>query len=178
MSGSSCVARALWLLPLLVLQVGCDQGTKVLAETHLEGRPPLLYFGGAFKLVYAENPGAFLGWGGALGDELRFALFVVAVGIGLVGGLLWILTDRRITRFGLVAGSALLAGGLGNLIDRWSNGGRVADFMQLSVGSLKTGIFNVADLQILLGCLAFVVLSHRPGSTKKSGSGVGLRVPR
>jgi hypothetical protein len=54
-----------------------------------------------------------------------------------------------------VAGITLLAAsGLGNLIDRFAQDGRVTDFINVGVGSVRTGIFNVADV---LGVLGIVV---------------------
>ena len=43
-----------------------------------------------------------------------------------------------------------VAGGASNLLDRISYG-MVIDFMNVGVGPLRTGIFNVADVAIMLG---------------------------
>ena len=51
-----------------------------------------------------------------------------------------------------------LAGGASNLIDRFTHGGYVVDFINLGIGSLRTGIFNVADIAITLGVL--ILLAH------------------
>ena len=57
-----------------------------------------------------------------------------------------------------VASSALIiGGGLGNLIDRILNQGAVIDFMNMGIGPIRTGVFNVADLAILAGIFIFVV---------------------
>ena len=50
-----------------------------------------------------------------------------------------------------IALTLYLAGGLGNLIDRFVNDGHVIDFMIMRVGGLQTGIFNVADMLIMVG---------------------------
>ena len=51
----------------------------------------------------------------------------------------------------------MLAGGIGNLIDRifFENG--VIDFLNVGVGNWRTGIFNVADMAIMVGvfCMLF-----------------------
>jgi len=44
------------------------------------------------------------------------------------------------------------------LIDRIFNEGRVIDFMNIGIGSLRTGIFNVADIAITLGVM-WIILS-------------------
>jgi signal peptidase II len=48
-----------------------------------------------------------------------------------------------------------VAGGASNLLDRVAFGS-VVDFVNLGVGSVRTGIFNVADMAIMLG--AFIVV--------------------
>ena len=56
-----------------------------------------------------------------------------------------------------VAGLSLIAGGgVGNWIDRLTNDGRVTDFLNVGVGGLRTGIFNVADVVLLAGVAIFI----------------------
>jgi signal peptidase II len=49
-----------------------------------------------------------------------------------------------------------IAGGASNWFDR-VNDGRVVDFMNVGVGWLRTGIFNVADVAIMLGAAIFML---------------------
>jgi len=49
------------------------------------------------------------------------------------------------------------SGGLGNLLDRIMNDGRVIDFMNLGIGTLRTAIFNVADVCITTGVVLLLV---------------------
>ena len=53
--------------------------------------------------------------------------------------------------------SSVIAGGLGNLLDRLFNGFRVIDFMNFGIGNLRTGILNVADLSITFGVIIFII---------------------
>ena len=46
---------------------------------------------------------------------------------------------------------------MGNLIDRIMNQGAVIDFMNIGIGPIRTGVFNVADLAILAGIFIFAV---------------------
>ncbi len=63
----------------------------------------------------------------------------------------------------VVAWSLVLSGGLGNLVDRIINDGRVIDFMNIGIGSLRAGIFNVADVYITVGVVVLVFQSlQRP----------------
>jgi signal peptidase II len=140
-------------LVLLVLSgsVGCDQVTKVAARQHLEGRGTLSFLGDTFRLVLAENHGAFLGMGSSLPEPVRTAIFVGLVSIFLVGFLVWILRTNDLSRMAVFSAALVIGGGIGNLIDRVLFGGGVTDFMNLGVGSLRTGIFNVADVWIVIG---------------------------
>ena len=51
----------------------------------------------------------------------------------------------------LIGFALILAGGVGNLIDRVLNDGRVVDFMNVGIGRLRTGVFNVADMALMAG---------------------------
>jgi signal peptidase II len=145
--------RTAWVLALVVTCVGCDQVTKALAEEHLAGRPPVLMLGGALRLLYAENTGAFLSLGSGLPEAARLWIFVVITGAVLGLLLVYGLTHRDSLRpFEVVALALVVGGGIGNLIDRIALG-LVRDFLFLGVGVLRTGVFNVADMAITGGAL-------------------------
>jgi signal peptidase II len=55
----------------------------------------------------------------------------------------------------------LFAGGMGNLIDRLMNDGRVTDFLVLGIWPIQTGIINVADVVLTAGALTCALLYHR-----------------
>ena len=118
------------------------------------GQSSTSYIGGMFQFIYAENPGAFLGLGGQWSRELRFIIFAMIVFFGL-GGMLWYLIKKENLKINLFAYSFILAGGFGNLWDRvFHDDGHVIDFMLIEVwGPLRTGVFNVADIFIVIGVL-------------------------
>lgn len=55
----------------------------------------------------------------------------------------------------------MLGGGISNLTDRIFNDGRVIDFMNIGLGGLRTGIFNVADICVMAGTSLLCVLLLR-----------------
>jgi signal peptidase II len=62
--------------------------------------------------------------------------------------------------------SLVCAGGIGNLIDRFS-WGYVRDFLNVGLGPIRTGIFNVADAAMMAGCFLVLFISWtRPASPK------------
>jgi signal peptidase II len=64
----------------------------------------------------------------------------------------------------VVALAGLAGGGFGNWMDRVLLGGVVVDFMNVGIGPVRTGIFNVADLAIMAGALflAWPMKRHAP----------------
>lgn len=141
--------RGLILLAVLLGSIGCDQGTKTLARASLMSHPDVVFLGGALRLTYARNPGAFLSLGAQLPPALRTALLCAGVAALLAALLWWTLQSKR-SALELCAGALILGGGLSNLADRLAHGW-VPDFAVLAVGPLHTGVFNVADLAIVAG---------------------------
>ncbi len=143
-------------LTVLVCCVGCDQVTKHIAARTLYGRPPQSYFFDTIGLEYAVNPGGCFGLGRDLAPQLRFWAFMVVNVVFLAGIVCFLVANWRMHRSMFVAVIVLLAGGLGNLSDRVAQNGAVTDFVHLSIGSLRTGIFNVADVALIVGAAALV----------------------
>lgn len=139
---------------LLAVICAADQATKYWAVHNLMGQPAMVYLNGLFQLVYAENPGAFLGLGGGLSREVRFVIFALVVFLGL-GGMLWYLIRKNVNKVNLYAYTFIIAGGFGNLWDRvFHEDGHVIDFMLIEItGPLRTGVFNIADVFIVVGVL-------------------------
>jgi len=162
------IRSLLALLALLLPSVACDQATKALAVAHLKGQGRIHVIDSLFTLVYAENPGAFLGLGRSLPNSWRWMIFTVAVAV-LLGGVAFFMLRKKLAPLAFAGVALLLAGGVGNLVDRIARpGGRVVDFAQLtlpngSIGGvrLQTGVFNVADVQIFLGAGLMLASSWR-----------------
>lgn len=149
--------RFLFVSLLLVVFVSLDQWTKSIARTSLASGDPVLLLGGMIRLQYAQNTGAFLSLGSGLPSQLRFILFVIFVAAALAATFVFGVAARKVTMVQLTSLALISAGGTGNLIDRIANQGTVADFMNLGIGSVRTGIFNVADLCIVAGIVIFVL---------------------
>ena len=145
------------LLAILSLCVGCDQMTKSIARDQLEGQPMRSYLSDTVRLVYAENPGAFLGLGGDLPPQARWLLLVVVNTVVAVGIAVFVLFQTSMSPLKTLACALLLGGAIGNLIDRVRFDGLVIDFMNLGIGPLRTGIFNVADVAITTGAILLIL---------------------
>lgn len=149
--------RSLVVLLLLVFCVGCDQITKDTAQQYLAVVPPQSWFHDTVRLEYAENSGAFLSFGGGLSKELRVFLFQVFPALWLVVLASVLFFAKQIPTHVAIAWGLILSGGVGNLADRILHDGRVVDFMNVGIGSLRTGIFNVADVCITTGVMLLLV---------------------
>lgn len=142
---------------ILFICTGFDQITKDVAQEKLASSPPISLLSDIIRIQYIENSGAILGLGSSLPKEVRFALFVVFNGLISAITLIYALKDRDLRLMQVVGLLLIASGGMGNLIDRLFNNGFAIDFMNLGVGSLRTGIFNVADLFIVAGVSLFVL---------------------
>jgi signal peptidase II len=141
----------------MVTCVGCDQVTKSAARLQLEPGATVSFFHDFLRLQHVENPGAFLSMGDSMPKSVRTVLFTFG-GIVLVGGaLIWAARARFMSSVQTVGAALICSGGLGNLIDRLTRDGYVTDFLNVGIGSLRTGIFNVADFALIVGAGVFVL---------------------
>lgn len=143
---------------ILVGVVAADQATKAWANAALQFAPPHSWLGDVFRLQYALNPGGFLGLGGDLSPAMRAGVFIGLNAVGLLA-LLAVLWRCPLSWRTFVAGCLILAGGVGNQIDRCLYQGLVVDFLNLGLGGVRTGIFNVADVAISLGAVVWMVVA-------------------
>lgn len=161
--------RLLLMAGLLTTLVGCDQASKAYATQHLQhtAQQPLTFCGDVLQIHYALNPGAFLSLFANLDPSVRFWLLTVANGLILTGLAVFLIVRRDVDRVMFWALALVLAGGIGNLIDRAVLGGSVIDFMVVDFSAtgiawLRTGVFNVADMGITAGFLLLLPQLFRP----------------
>lgn len=155
------IKRTLIILCVLVICVGCDQVTKTVAKKRLPNSGVFRLLNDTFRLQYTENPGAFMSFGAKISEKKRYWVFTLSAGFFLSVMLTYLFMTKNLKQNQTLALSLALGGGLGNWIDRIFNEGRVVDFMSIGIGSLRTGVFNVADLAITLGVVWFLFISVR-----------------
>jgi signal peptidase II len=147
------------LLIAIGATIGCDRVTKHVAATTLSGTPSRSFLADTFRLEYQENEGAFLGLGADWPRPVRTAIFGLGNGLLLLA-LAILAVRRRWPRAALLGVALFLAGGASNLLDRITYGS-VIDFMNVGIGPLRTGIFNVADMAIMFGAGILVLEGYR-----------------
>jgi signal peptidase II len=151
------IPRFIVVLLTLSCCVGCDQVSKSAARSLLHAGVTESLFADSLRLQLTENPGSFLSLGASLPEQMRFSLFTGAVAIILIGLVCAALFARRLNTARFVALALVAGGGISNLIDRLLYDGRVTDFLNVGIGALRTGIFNLADMAILAGALLLML---------------------
>jgi signal peptidase II len=153
------IGLRLVLLIAIGATIGCDRVTKHVAATTLSEASSRSFLGDTFRLEYVENTGAFLGLGADWPLPVRTAVFGVGNGLLLLAVAVVAMRSRW-PRRSLVGVAIFVAGGASNLLDRITYG-MVIDFMNVGIGPLRTGIFNVADMAIMLGAGIYVLEGYR-----------------
>lgn len=151
--------RVLLIIFILALNIGCDQVSKSIVRKDIPDNKVIGYLGNHFTLEKAENTGAFLSLGDTLGGPLRDILLVGLPLIAVLGALVWIIVNTKITRWTLLGIILIIGGGVGNLYDRIFHGS-VTDFMHIDFGFAQTGVFNVADMSIMTGMFMILIASY------------------
>jgi signal peptidase II len=155
--GMPLVPKIALVVAIAAAVVTADLVAKAVFERAFSDQPTLHLLGDTVRIGFVLNEGVFLSLGSALAPATRFWLFVVGVG-GVLAMLLGLtLRDPRFRKPEVVAVAAIVGGGIGNLIDRVQLGA-VRDFLNVGIGSLRTGIFNVADMAITFGGIALILI--------------------
>ncbi|MEC9484343.1 MAG: signal peptidase II [Candidatus Izemoplasma sp.] len=140
-------------LLVISILVALDQITKLLIKTQLylgEEIPVIPQF---FTITSHRNDGA--AWGIFSGNMLFFYL------ITLIAGVLFYLllkesdvTTKKFYSYGIFL---MVAGGIGNFIDRLAYK-QVVDFIDIDIFSYTTfPIFNIADICLVIGMIMFTL---------------------
>lgn len=140
-----------------IMLIAADQVTKKLAEANLQGKGSIPVLGDFFVLVYATNRGGFLSFGSGVNEKLWGIFFILMPLLVLILLSVYIILKKRNDVFYLSFWVFVISGGIGNLIDRVLYG-EVIDFMNIGFGSVRTGIFNVADLYLNVFALLVVLI--------------------
>jgi signal peptidase II len=131
-----------------------DRLTKILAERHLQGRPPVVLIPRVLSLDYTTNSGGAFGVFGS--QPWLFFAATVAVCAVIV-----FVSTRVAGVLPSVGLGMILGGAVGNLTDRVIHGsgvsGRVVDFIHLNLWP----VFNAADSAIVIGAALVVLASAR-----------------
>ncbi|PWM36930.1 MAG: signal peptidase II [Clostridiales bacterium] len=150
---------------VVFLGVMADQLTKLWVSGSLMGEGVVRVIPGIINFRYVENTGMAFSMMSDMTLVLTVASGVLTV---VMGVLLWKLKSRG--RFLCISLSLIMAGAIGNLIDRIF-AGFVVDFIEFAF--VNFAVFNVADICVCVGTAMLVIYilfsADRKKEEKKSG---------
>jgi len=147
------------LVGVLAATIGCDRMTKRIAADTLAGAGDRSFLAGTVTMLYTENTGGFLSLGAGLSPHGRTAVFVVGTGLILIAMAVGLLRSR-FDWWSMLGVTLFVAGGASNWIDRVTRG-TVVDFLNVGIGPVRTGVFNVADMAIMAGLALLIAAEAR-----------------
>lgn len=140
---------------VLFFTIITDQVTKYLAIKLYEAYNELSFLDNFFQFSLIKNYNGFLGIVNNFPDNIRFFLLNVCVSFLLLGCLVYIFWSKNRHFHYITPLLFVVGGGISNLVDRLLYDGGVIDFLSIGLGDFRTGIFNLADVYILVG--SFVI---------------------
>lgn len=134
---------------MIILIVAFDQITKYFAEKNLADGKIVSFLPGFVQFRYAQNTG--MAFSMLSGARWIFVLITIIV----CGGVMWFLFSNRAKSLWVYWSlGVVLAGGVGNLIDR-ARFGYVVDFIEPTF--VNFAVFNIADCAVTCGAVVLVV---------------------
>jgi len=155
----------MFLFGVIAAIVTLDQWSKWMVKTSykLYHSEPVIQ--GFFHFTYVTNDGMAFGLSFPGGKQILLAVTLVLTGV--IIGMLWKeRNSHNLIRYGL---SFILAGALGNMIDRIIYG-KVVDFLDIMIGDFHWYIFNVADSSVTIGMILFILHTVIIGDKKSISS--------
>lgn len=150
--------RLFLILFIVALNTGCDQVSKIIVREKVDYHEQISIIKNHFILTKVENTGAFLSAGNDLPYAIRFILLSILPVIVLGFGLYYLIVKINLPKAMQIGLCFLIGGGIGNIIDRLLYGS-VTDFLHIDFGLFRTGIFNLADVSIMIGIGILIVNS-------------------
>ncbi|WP_299251760.1 signal peptidase II [uncultured Aquimarina sp.] len=157
--------RVLLVLSLVLLNIGCDQVSKTVVRQTIAPNQRIEVFQNNLVLTKVENRGAAYSLGSDLAPVLKIIFLQILPIIVLLFLLRLILIKTSYSKETILGFTFIIGGGIGNLYDRIVYGS-VTDFMIMDLGFIKTEIFNMADVSIMIGSfiILITVLFNKKGS--------------
>lgn len=144
-----------------------DQATKVYIDASMPLHDSIAVIPGFFSITHVRNPGAAFGFLAGASPLFRNIFFVGVTVAAILLILHYLRTSKAQDRLLAFSLSLILAGAVGNLIDR-IRFGEVIDFLDVYVGSHHWPAFNVADSAISVGAVILFIELLRSDKERNS----------
>ena len=162
------LSRQVGVILLIVFNIAIDQISKVVVRNTIDPTERIKVIGDFFQMMNVENTGAFLGMGSDMNPTLKL-IFLLIIPVIVLGYLVYyILTNKELDKLSVIALSCIAGGGIANVFDRIAFGS-VTDFFYLYLNdTLRTGIFNVADMSVSFGMIVLLCTTFFSNKNKQS----------
>lgn len=137
---------SVWMFILSAVLIAVDQVTKQLAVFFLKDQPAIPLWEGVFEFRYCENPGIAF----SLLENQRLLFIPATCLVMIVLVIMMLRSDLRHSKLFSLSCAMILAGGIGNLIDRIAYK-YVIDFLYFKL--IDFPIFNFADCCVVIGAI-------------------------
>ena len=159
-----------WII-IIVSLVTLDQVTKAMAVSLLGKGGSVEVIPGIFRFTYVENRGAAFGM---LSDN-RWVFMILST-VAIIAMIIYLWKLRPDSVLACMAISMIIAGGIGNMLDRIYLGYVIDFFDFCAFPTLWMWVFNVADVCVCVGggllmlwlVISMIADSKREGSDKTS----------
>ena len=151
--------RTLIILIILSSTISCDQISKNMVRQRMDYNEQIGFINNYLTITKIENTGAFLSVGNALPQPIKFILLTIIPLLVLGLALTYLLTNKNLSNIAILGICFVVGGGIGNIYDRLIYGS-VTDFLHLDFGLFQTGIFNMADVSIMVGMFMIIAESY------------------
>lgn len=146
---------------LVIFNVGCDQISKNRVRSSVQPGEIIEVINDYLILTNTENTGAFFG----LGENMKPVMKIIFLQMIPLLSLLLLLgfvfyNLQSANRYFILGMSFVIGGGIGNIFDRVRLGS-VTDFLYIDMGWVRTGIFNMADVSVLIGAFFLIIYFYR-----------------
>ena len=138
------------LLAIIMVNIGCDQVSKKIVRDNIKPYETIQLLNNNITVTHVENTGAFLSVGDSLPKTAKNILLSILPVMALLFGAIFIFSRHNMSTGMLTGFCFVIGGGIGNIFDRIAYGS-VTDFLHVNLGFFQTGIFNLADMSIMLG---------------------------
>ena len=150
------IRKSYYFLVVVVL-MGLDQLTKALIVRSITLQGSREVIPGFFNLTHVRNRGAIFGFLSHSDSRILF-IFLTLVSVAALGLVIYYFLKTPVSeRLMKISLSLILAGALGNLIDRLFRG-HVIDFLDFYVKDWHWPSFNVADSCITVGAFLLIYI--------------------
>lgn len=142
--------KPFFLAVVIFLNVAVDQISKIIVRKEISYNEVTPLLDKYLILTKVENTGAFLSAGNNLPPIFRIILLTALPVLVLAYGCWYLFSQKNLPKVMAIGIAFLIGGGIGNIYDRLMYGS-VTDFLHMDFGIAQTGVFNVADMSIMLG---------------------------